>query len=56
MFNRDYCWRFEHSARIAYCKQGRKLFASEHFRFGDHYANMVPFRNRSVINFAQIDE
>jgi hypothetical protein len=27
--HRDCCWRFEHSARIAYCKQGRKLFATD---------------------------
>jgi hypothetical protein len=45
MFNRDYCWRFEHSAGIADDKQRRKLFAGEHFRFGDHYSNMVPFRD-----------
>src|SRR5258706_7844028 len=42
MFGRDYCWRFEHSARIAYCKQGRKLFASEHVRFGGHHPSMAP--------------
>src|SRR5258706_15508553 len=45
MFGSDYCWRFEHSARIAYCKQGRKLFSTEHFRLGGHHPSMA----RSVI-------
>jgi hypothetical protein len=56
MFNRDYCWRFEHSAGIADDKQRRNLFAGEHFRFGDYYPNMVPFRDCGVVNFAQIGE
>jgi hypothetical protein len=55
MFGRDYCWRFEHSARIAYCKQGRKLFATERFRLGGHH-RVWPVRDCSLINFTQIDE
>jgi hypothetical protein len=47
MFGSDYCWRFEHSARIAYCKQGCKLFASEHFRLGGHHP-YDPFRDCTV--------
>ena len=55
MFGWDYCRWFEHSG-IANRKQGRKLFAGELFRLGGHRPNMAPFRNCSVVNFAQIDE
>jgi hypothetical protein len=47
---------FEHSARIADDKQGRKLFAGEQFRLGDHDLSMASFRSCSVVNFAQIGE
>jgi hypothetical protein len=54
MIDWDYCWRFEHGARIANCKQRSKLFAGEHFGF-DHDPSMTAFCNWSVVNFAQID-
>jgi hypothetical protein len=56
MIGGDYCWRLEHGARIADCKQGRKLFAGEHFRIGDHYPNMHPYGNSDPVSSAQIDE
>jgi hypothetical protein len=55
MFGGDGCRGIKHSG-IADRKQRRKLFASEQFRLGDHDLSMAPFRNRSVVNFAQIDE
>jgi hypothetical protein len=56
MVGGDYRWRFEHSAGIADCKQGRQLFVSEYFGFGDHRSNMTHLRNCSVVNFAQINK
>jgi hypothetical protein len=55
IFGWNDCRRFKQSG-IADRKQRRKLFASEQFRLGDHDLSMTPFRNRSVVNFAQIGE
>ena len=56
MFEGDICRRIIHSGRIAYFKQGRKLFSGERLRFRDHDPSMALFRNWSVVNFAQIGE
>jgi hypothetical protein len=55
MFEGDICWRIIHSGRIAYFKQGSKLFSGERL----HSATMIrvwPFSAIGVVNFGQIGE